>query len=64
MKDAFIARASPLGHVSRLLHVAASPADLYPLAKLQFARGREKNVQLLNEEKGEQKELFPRTDFT
>ena len=31
------------------------------LAKLQFARGREKNVQLLNEESGEQKDgLFRR----
>ena len=38
------------------MHVAESPADLYPLAKLQFARGREKNVQLLNEESGEQKD--------
>ena len=72
MKDAFIVKASPLGHVSRLLHVAASPADLYPLAKLQFARGREKKCSVAQRGKRgtkgrsvqEKKQLLSWLDFT
>ena len=47
--------------VSLYLHAAAGSTGLYPLvSELQFARGREKKK--LNEERGEQKDGWSRSE--